>query len=199
MSRGGAFDKRSGKQRITENAAGQLTNIAGSRPVGKYMTGARVKLRINKKLVGFAFGISWKIDTEQIEINTIDDYLPAEIAPTRIRISGTIQALHIPGQGISKEQYQSNVLSFLAHQYITIEARDSQTDELLFYTTKAVITSRQEDLQAGQLGKVSLRFIAIGWQDELQPTIPKGINDNEEGAQSAIGSAFDAIKGKLGF
>lgn len=195
MSRGGAFDKRSGGRKIADNAAGQLTNIAGSRPVGKYMTGARVKLRINKKLVGFAFGISWRIDTEQMEINTIDDYLPSELAPTRIRISGTINALHIPGQSASKEQYQSNVLSFLAHQYITIEARDSQTDELLFYTTKAVIVSRQEDLTAGQLGKVSLQFMAIGWQDELKPTLPKGINSEDKGgAQSAIGSAIDKIK-----
>lgn len=195
MSQGGAFDKRSGGQKILDNAAGQLTNIAGTRPTGKYLTGARVALRINKKLVGFAFGITWKIDTQQMEINTVDDYLPAEIAPTRIHISGTINALHIPGQSPTKEQYQSSVLSFLAHQYLEIEARDSQTDELLFYTTKAVIVSRQEDLQAGQLAKMTLQFMAIGWQDELQPTVPKGINaDDTGGAKSATGSAIDAIK-----
>jgi hypothetical protein len=188
----GGFDKN-GETSFLENAAGQLTNIAGTRPVGKYMTGARVKLRINKKLVGFAFGISWKIDTEQMEVNTVDDYLPAEIAPTRVKVSGTINALHIPGQGPSKEQYQSNVLSFLAHQYITIEARDSQTDELLFYTGKAVIISRQEDLQAGQLGKISLQFMAIGWQDELEPSLPKGVNVKDEGAESAIGQVFTKI------
>ena len=192
MSQGAGFDKN--KPSILENAAAQLTNVAGNRPVGKYMTGARVKLRINKKLVGFAFGITWKIDTEQMEINTIDDYLPAEIAPTRMRISGTISALHIPGQSASKEQYQSNVLSFLAHQYITIEARDSQTDELLFYTGKAVITSRQENLQAGQLGKVTLQFMAIGFQDELEPSKPKGVDTGEGGSQSAIGQVVDAIK-----
>ena len=180
MSQGGAFDKRNLGQKITENAAGQFTNIAGTRPVGKYLTGARITLRMNKKLVGFAFGITWKIDTQQMEINTIDDYLPAEIAPTRIHISGSINALHIPGQSPTKELYQSNVLSFLAHKYITIEARDSQTDELLFYTTKAVIVSRQEDLQAGQLAKMTLQFMAIGWQDELVPSLPKGINTVED-------------------
>ena len=128
-----------------------------------------------------------------MEVNTIDDYLPAEIAPTRVRVTGTINALHIPGQGPSKEQYQSNVLSFLAHQYITIEARDSQTDELLFYTGKAVITSRQEDLQAGQLGKMTLQFMAVGWQDELEPSKPKGVDSGEDGAQSAIGQVVDSI------
>jgi len=181
MSEGGAFDKRSGPLKTKHNVAGQLTNTAGTRPVGKYLTGARIILRINSKLVGFAFGITWKIDTQQMEVNTIDDYLPAEIAPTRIHISGTINALHIPGQSPTKEEYQSNILSFLAHQYITIEARDSQTDELLFYTAKAVITSRQEDLQAGQLAKMTLQFMAIGWQDELQPSIPKGVNVEKTG------------------
>ncbi|MDQ6989347.1 MAG: hypothetical protein Q9M19_05640 [Mariprofundaceae bacterium] len=176
MSSGGAFDKRNIDQKLADNVVGQFTNIAGSRPTGKYLTGARVTLRINKKLAGFAFGITWKIDTQQMEINTIDDYLPAEIAPTRIHVSGSISSLHIPGQSPTKELSQSNVLSFLAHKYITIEARDSQTDELLFYTTKAVITSRQEDLQAGQLAKMTLQFMAIGWLDELVPTLPEGIN-----------------------
>ncbi len=193
MSEGGPFDKRSSGLKTKHNIAGQLTNIAGTRPVGKYLTGARITLRINKKLVGFAFGITWRIDTQQMEINTIDDYLPAEIAPTRIHISGTINALHIPGQSPTKEQYQSNVLSFLAHQYITIEARDSQTDELLFYTTKAVIVSRQEDMQAGQLAKMTLQFMAIGWQDELQPTVPKGINGPEEQSLAEQTAAFDAL------
>ena len=190
MSSGGPFDKRSAGLKVKENAATQLTNIAGTKPVGKYLTGARITLRVNKKLVGFAFGITWKIDTEQMEINTIDDYLPAEIAPTRIHISGTISALHIPGQSPTKELYQSSILSFLAHKYITIEARDSQTDERLFYTTKAVITSRQESLQAGQLAKMTLQFVAIGWQDELVPTIPKGMDavDDVAAADGAGGS-----------
>ena len=184
MSRGEPFDTRSPGLRVKENAAGQFQNIAGSRPVGKYMTGARVTLRINKQLVGFAFGISWKIETQQMEIQTIDDYFPAEIAPVRIHVTGSINALHIPGSSPTKMQYQSNVLSFLVHQYIEIEARDSQTDELLFYAPKAVITTRTEDLQAGQLGRMTLEFMAIGWQDELEPTEPKGINGNGDGAES---------------
>jgi hypothetical protein len=192
MSRSRGFDSNINKiQRNIDNAAGQFANTLG-RPVGKYMTGARVTLRINKKLAGFAFGISWRIETQQMEIQTIDDYMPAEIAPTRIHVTGSINCLHIPGSGPSKIQIQSNSLSFLAHQYIEIEARDSQTDELLFYTPKAVITNRQEDLQAGQLGQMTLQFTAIGWKDEMEPTKPKGI-DGDTQAQSALGQVVDRI------
>jgi len=195
MSRSGPIDRRSSGRRTADATAAQVANIAGSRPVGKYLTGARVTLRINKKLVGFAFGISWNITTQQQEIQTIDDYLPVEIAPQRIHVTGSINCLHIPGQSPTKEQYQANVLSFLAHQYIEIEARDAQTDEILFYTPKAAITVRQEDLQAGQLGKMTLQFLAIGWSDELNPTVPKGIDGDSGGqAQSAIGQAVDKIK-----
>lgn len=174
---------------IEENFAGTFTNILGNKPVGKYTSGARAILRINDELIGFAFGISWQINTEQLELITIDDYLPTEIVPNRIKVSGTIKCLHIPGQGPSKRRIQSDVLSFLAHNYISIEVRDSQTDELLFITKKAAITSRSEDVGAGALANITLQFVAIGWQDEMIPQVPKGI-DGEEPSGPFSGATF---------
>lgn len=185
MGCGSGFPTRSGAQNVAANFDGQFQGVLALRPLGKYVTGARVTLRINKKLAGFAFGIQWKIDTQQREIVTVDDYLPHEIAPQRIHVTGSINSLHIPGSSVTKEQFQSSVLSFLAHQYIEIEARDSQTDELLFYTSKAVITTRTENLQAGQIGNITLDFIAVGWKDELEPTTPVGIDDDSDSAKSA--------------
>ena len=189
----GPLDQRSKGAKLIQDNASIGTNIVG-RATGKYMTGARTILRINKKIVGFAFGVEWNINTAQQEINTIDDYLPAEIAPQRIHVTGTISGLHIPGQSPTKEEYQANVLSFLAHQYIEIEVRDSQTDELLFHTSKAAISSRQESIQAGQMAKMTLQFVAIGWVDEMSPSNPKGIDTTTEGgASSAVGQLVASI------
>ena len=161
-------------QQLADNlTGGNLSGIISTRPTAKYMSGARCILKINSKLVGFAFGVSWKIDTLFTEINSIDNLLPEEFAPKAIKVSGTISALHVPGQGAGVQLWQPDVLSFLFHQYLTIEVRDSTTNALLFFAPKAVINSRQEDIRVDELAQVTLSFMAIGFKDEKVPTIPR--------------------------
>lgn len=157
-------------QSLLDNViGGNLSGIFSTRPVAKYASGARCKLKINGKLVGFAFNVTWRVNTIYTEVNTIDDPLTNELVPTRLSVDGTISAMHIPGQSATAEMWQSDVLSFLFHQYIQIEVRDSQTDDLLFLTNKAVILTRQEDIRVDSLAQVTLQFKAIGWSDEKPP------------------------------
>jgi len=160
-------------QQLTDNLfEGNLSGIISTRPTAKYMSGARCILRINSRPVAFAFNISWRIDTLYTEINAIDNPLPEELVPKAIKVSGSISALHIPGQGAGIQLWQPDVLSFLFHQYITVEVRDSTTNQLLFFAPKAVINSRQEDIKVDDLAQVSLSFLAIGFKDEKTPTVP---------------------------
>jgi hypothetical protein len=160
-------------QTITDNLiGGNIGGIFSTRPQAKYMSGARCVLRINGKLAGFAFGISWRINTSYREITAIDNDIAEELVPRRITVDGSISALHIPGQTAGTNQWQPDMLSFLFHQYIQIEVRDSATNQLLFFTPKAVITSRQEEIRVDQLAMVSLNFMAIGWRDEKEPSFP---------------------------
>lgn len=162
-----------GQQQADNLLEGNLGGIISTRPSAKYMSGARCILKINSKPVAFAFSIQWRIDTLFTEINCIDNALPDELVPKNIKVSGSISALHIPGQGVGIQLWQADVLSFLFHQYITIEVRDSATNQLLFYTSKAVITTRQEDIRTDDLAQVSLSFIAIGFKDEKTPEVPE--------------------------
>jgi hypothetical protein len=171
------FDNNNG---VLNNLNSNISGILSTKPAAQYASGARCILKINGKLVGFAFGVSWRITTSYIENNTIDDYLPAELIPQRISVDGTISALHIPGQSATTELWQSDVLSFLFHRYVQIEVRDSQTDQLLFHTNQAVFTSRQEDIKVDQLSNVSLTWKAIGWNDEKPPETPENF-DKESG------------------
>lgn len=173
-------------QQLTDNILeGNLGGIISTRPSAKYMSGARCVLRINSRPVAFAFGITWRVDTLYTEINTIDNILPEELAPKAIKVSGNISALHIPGQGIGVQLWQPDVLSFLFHQYITIEVRDSTTGQLLFFAPKAAITSRQEDIKVDELAQVALSFIAIGFKDEKTPEVPN--NALTRGDDSNVG------------
>ena len=171
-------------QQLLDNVSSQGAGIFSTKPTAKYLTGARTILRVNGRLVGFAFGISWRINTIGQEIMTIDDYLPVEIVPTRVTVEGTISALHVPGQGPSAEFMQANIASFLFHKYIQIEVRDSATNALMFFTSKAMVTTRIEEVKAEQLSTMTLNFKAIGWKDEREPSFPENYNQNDSAKKS---------------
>jgi hypothetical protein len=172
-------------QGLADNLAQNISGIISTKQTAKYASGARTVLKINGKPCGFAFGVSWRINTTVSEIMTIDDYMPAELVPQRISVEGTISALHIPGQGVGVQLWQPDALNFLFQQYITIEVRDSATDQLLFFTARAMITSRAEELRVDSLANVTLSFKAIGFQDERVPQQADDVN----GAQQTT-SAF---------
>ena len=191
-----------GDQLANNLVSGAIGGIFSTRPSAKYMSGARCALRINGKPVAFAFGISWRIDTSYLELNVIDNPIAEELVPKAIQVSGSISALHVPGQGPGAQLWQGDTLSFLFHQYITIEVRDSVTDKLLFWAPKAVITSRQEEIKIDDMAQMSLAFMAIGFQDEKEPSIPFGATtkkrqslngDIHPEAQSAIDSSSSRI------
>ncbi len=164
-------------ERVGQNVLSNVEGIFSLKPMAKYLSGARCVLRMNGKIVGFAFGISWKITTDVTEINTIDDYLPYELAPSRISVNGTIAGFRIPGTGPGVLMLQPDILSFLHQRYVDIEVRDSQTDNLIFQTKRAMITSRTENISAENLAQMTMEFRAIGFVDERSPQIPAGVGD----------------------
>ncbi len=141
---------------------------------GSYFTGSRAIIKVNSKLFGFAFGITFNIRTMNTEINTIDDWIPYELAPQRILINGTMSLFHIPGKSPTREMVQANTLSFLFHKYITIEVSDQMTGQKIFETKRAVITNRNQTIQAGEISTMTLEWKALGWIDDITPAWPTG-------------------------
>lgn len=181
---------------VFENVAENFTSIFSIKPMAKYMSGARCVLRINGKIVGFAFGISWKINTEATEIRTIDDYLPYELAPKQVSVEGSISGFRVPGFGPGIENIQTDVVSFLHQRYIEIEVRDSQSDNLIFLTKRAFITSRSENIRAENIADMTLNFRAIGWSDEKPPQLPRGADGSsvDENGTGPVESLVNAIQ-----
>lgn len=184
---------------VVDNVASNVSGVFSTKQSAKYASGARCVLKINGKVAAFAFGISWRIQTSVTELNTIDDYFPAELIPQRIQVDGNINALHIPGQSAGTELWQPDALNFLFQQYISIEVRDSATDQLLFYTNKAMITSRAEDIRVDQLANVNLAWRAIGFQDERRPELAEGAQESTENKQpqSRLQETAQTVANKL--
>lgn len=188
------------------NFAGLKDDLIGSalgpmqifRPIGKYMTGARAIIKVNNKLAGFAFNISWNVNTTYQEIFELDSYVPYELAPTLITVTGTIGMFHIPGKGPVAEGFQPNVLSFLHHKYITIQVVDSSTGNIMLNIERAVITNKSQALNAGDVSQIQLSWKAIGWSDDQPPT---DVSDIDEPAPDPVGGAAGALldaAGKVG-
>lgn len=164
-------------QKLSDNVlSANIGGIFSTKPSAKYISGARCILKVNGRLVGFAFNISWNINTSVTKIQTVDDYNPWELAPKRVEVGGTIGCLHIPSQSPGSQLMQADILSFLFQKYITIEVRDSRTDQLLFLTKKAMVTSRQQNITAEQLSQITLNWEAIGFEDERNPEPPANYN-----------------------
>ncbi len=165
---------------LFSNLASDITSIFSIKPMAKYLSGARCVLRINGKIVGFAFGVSWKITTSVTEIRTVDDYLPYELSPKHISVDGSVSGFRVPGQGPGIDLIQTDMLSFLHQRYIELEVRDSQTDNLIFLTKRALITSRNENVKSGDLAQMTLTFKAIGWADERSPEFPQNFDSSDD-------------------
>jgi hypothetical protein len=155
---------------IANNLVTPFSGLTSSRPNAKFMSGARCVLKFNGQLVGFAFAISWSVNTSFSEINTIDDYLPSELAPQRISVEGTLSALHVPGVSATTQNWQADINNFLFAPYISIEARDQTTNQIIFATDKAVVLNRTENVTVDQLSSMTLRWRAIGFLDEKVPS-----------------------------
>lgn len=179
--------------RLAANAADNIDGIFSIKPVAKYLSGARCVLKVNGKIAAFAFGISWNIETAAQEIMTIDDPLPYELAPTTITVSGQISGFRIPGAGPGQQLLQADILSFLHQRYIEIEVRDSQTDNLIFLTKKALVTSRSENIRQDALAEMTLNFKAIGFADERSPKLPDGVAGQNDSLRSKVEGAVKKI------
>ena len=164
---------------VLKSAVGGLSPLNN---FGRYMTGSRAIIKVNDKIFGFAFAVAWNISTESEENRTIDSYIAYELMPTRISVNGTMSMFHIPDKGPRKELVQANILSYLMHQYISIEISDQTTGQTLFKTNKAVITNSSQTLQAGEISTIQLSWKALGWSDELIPKAPDGV----DGAKKSI-------------
>ena len=164
---------RLGFNRDSKNTPTSVPGIFSTRSGAKFMSGARTVLKINGRVVGFAFSVSWSIQTDAREIYTIDDVLPHEIAPTKILVEGTLGLLQIPGRSPQNERIQSDSLAFLSNKYITIEIRDSSSDQLIFKADKAIVTNQQSQINADDMATTTLNWKAVGWQAETPPQPPE--------------------------
>lgn len=164
---------------VTNNIKSAIASASPLNDFGKYFTGLRASIKVNDKLFGFAFGVTFNLRMDAEEINTIDNYISHELGPRRMMASGTLSMFHVPGRGPGVQNVHANVFSFLMHRYITIDISDQTTGEQIFKTEKAIITGRQQDIDTDKISAIRLEWKAVDWVTE------NDTNNVAEGRQDA--------------
>lgn len=163
-------------------------------PSARFISGGRVVIKLNGIPAPRLSNIAWRITTDQKVIREIDSYVPAELAPNFIDISGSYTEYREPFRGPTSSSLQASVLSFMWHPYITIEVRDNLTEALLLFVGKAAISERSESVSIDGLMMTSIRWQGIAWKDEMEPVIPAdNAGTEEQGTQNIVSGLIDSI------
>jgi len=144
------------------------------------ITGARLRLVINNKVVGLATSISYSVDYGKKALRGIDTPFPQEIVPGQQTVKGTIACIRIQGMSLESYGIVSPQLStvttplgegapspgtpatgLLADSYISIALIDRITGEAVFQADQASVLSQNWSVGARGIMQGSFEFEGV--------------------------------------
>lgn len=145
------------------------------------VSGARLKLLINGRTIGFVTGFNWNIDYGKKAIRGIDSPFPQEIAPGQQTLRGSIRCIRLKdigdleGYGIVAEQSPTNTSNInqtsnsatsrlsdvQIEKYINITMIDVGSEKVIFKADKATILSQSWGVTAKTIMEGSFDFEAF--------------------------------------
>jgi len=139
----------------------------------KVHTGARAILKINEQVMVYALSVQWDIMTDHKVINTVDNPIPEEIAPTNIDVRVTCSTLRVPKESASVMALQPTILNSLHQAYVSIEIRDRGTNDTILYVPKALLQRRTGAVASRSIASETWVLRGIGYWDERTPEAAK--------------------------
>ena len=131
------------------------------------ISGSRVALFLNGHRFGRAISLEMSSDTSTHPIETIDDLLPAEIAPTRTRVRGTVRCYRLSGDGgIEGAGVTTQFANIPLQKYFSLTLKDLGTDRTIFQFDFCMVEQQSwavvtKDLMSGQFS-----FTGMTWGNE---------------------------------
>lgn len=134
------------------------------------LNGAKCTISMNGAQVAAAFVADYSLETMAQEIETIDSVFPAEIAPTRIRVSMNLRVYRSPDNDPIQDGYissasalgQTEQTAFLSGKYLYIEIKDN-LDNTILVIPKAWIVRRTGSMSAGDFLTENWSIIGRGY------------------------------------
>lgn len=137
------------------------------------LSGARAIITINNNLVVYALSVSYSVETSIVEIQGIDNLLPEELAPNKLRVTCTCISLRVPKASAQALKIQPTILNGLEQSYCSIEIKDRQTNATILYVPRAMCTQVSGSVRSRALSAEEWTFVGIGFWNEVPPTESK--------------------------
>lgn len=133
------------------------------------LTGARTIISVNGRTLPIISDISADIQTDHIELKTVDNLSAEEIAPTSVSIRMTITCYRLPDNGLSQLGITPGAGQIMSSPYTNVEVRDRLTDATILFVPKMRITNVSLRSPARGPAQVTMSLVGTyGW-DELGP------------------------------
>ena len=135
----------------------------------KLASGPRIVVYINGKKYGRVVSIEITSSTPHRSIDGIDEVTPAELAPTRCKISGTIHVLRIVGDGgIEGVGVTTQFNNISKQKYFSLTLKDLGTDHTLFQINNCVVENQQWSMAAKSIVSGAFSFTGTTWSNETE-------------------------------
>lgn len=131
------------------------------------VNGSRVLVYFNGRRFGRAINLEYTSESPVRAIETIDDPQPAELAPTRVRIKGSLKCYRLAGDGgLEGVGITTQFADIPRQKYFSLTLRDRVTDNVLFEVDYCMVEAQHWSAAAKELMVGSFNFTGITWGNE---------------------------------
>lgn len=125
-------------------------------------SGARCHVYVNGQRYGECISIQYEVSNPFYPVETIDEVVPVELAPTRMRVKGSIECYRVVGSGgLEGMGIAATSDKYARLKYCTIQIRDAATDYALFTAYYCMVDSQRWSWAAKDLARGTFAFTGI--------------------------------------
>lgn len=136
------------------------------------IVGAGVLLYVNSRPFGKVTGFRFTSSTPREAIYSVDSLDPVELAPTRTKVSGTINLVRtIADGGAEGAGFTTDYENLSREKYFSLILLDRQTDKVIFRADYCSVVSQSWDAVIRDIVKGNLEFEALDWSNEVKSNV----------------------------
>jgi len=143
---------------------------------GKVITGARARLSINGKKVGFATNCSGNETIELQDVEVLDNIEVEELVPVSYRVEFQASQVWVEGETIKSEGYfprtgnspEEHLQNILAMPDMVVTLEDSKSGALLMTLEQVKVSGKSFTLNARGIAGNDVTFRAIRMKDQSE-------------------------------
>lgn len=139
------------------------------------LSGQRIAVSLNGKEIAYGVVMDFNIDTHVSETRGVDSVLPIELYRSFVSVAMSLRVYRTPendpgtlGLMPAKMDHENDQLAsgFAVGRYMQIEVRDQQTDKIVLYFPRALMSSRSGSTSAGDLTTETWSVVCIGYRSQ---------------------------------